>query len=155
MRKLSYLFYIPVLLLATACTKNIDELNDNPKAAITVPAGSVFLAGLKNLSDDVTTPSGSVAPFRNFAQTWTECTYITEARYQLTVYDSPDNWWAYLYGASTSGVLSNFYNAKSLFPASAATPAVLNNDLIISDIMEIYSYYLLVDTYGNIPYSQA
>jgi hypothetical protein len=156
MRKLTYLFYIPVLLLAVACTKNIDQLDNNTKAATTVPAASLFLGGLKNLSDNVTSTSGSVAPFRNFAQTWTECTYITEARYQLTVYDSPDYWWSYLYGASsTSGVLSNFYNAKAAFPASAASPDILKNDLIITDIMEIYSYYLLVNTYGNIPYSQA
>lgn len=155
MRKLSFLYYIPLVLLGTACTKNIDQLNSNPKAAITVPAGSVLLAGEKNLSDNMTTPSGSIAPFRNFAQTWTECTYITEARYQLTVYDSPDNWWSYLYGASTSGVLSNFYNAKTLFPSFAATPDILKNDLIITDILEIYTYYLLVNTYGNIPYTEA
>jgi hypothetical protein len=156
MRKLSYFYYIPVLLLASACTKNVDQLDNNPKAAITVPAASVFLAGEKNLSDNTTSTGGGLAPFRNFAQTWTECTYITEARYILTAYDAPDNWWAYLYGAvNQAGVLSNFYNAKTLFPASAASSDILKNDLIITDIMEIYAYYLLVNTYGNIPYTQA
>jgi len=154
MRKI-FIACIPVLLLAAACTKNIQDLNSNTKAAVTVPATSVFLAGEKNLSDNLTTPSGSVAPFRNFAQTWTECTYITEARYILTAYDSPDYWWSYLYGASGSQVLSNFYNAKSLFPSTAASPAILNNDLIITDIMEVYAFYLLVATYGDIPYTQA
>lgn len=156
MRKLSYLYYISVLLLASSCTKNIDQLDTNPKAPVTVPAASLFLAGEKNLSDNTTSTGGGLDPFRNFAQTWTECTYITEARYILTAYDAPDNWWNYLYGAANQvGVLSNFYNAKTLFPTYAASPAILKNDLIITDIMEVYTYYLLVNTYGNIPYTQA
>jgi hypothetical protein len=155
MRKLFFL-YIPVLLLATAsCTKNIQDLNDNPKAAITVPAASIFLAGQKNLSDNITTPNAGSAPFRDFAQTWTECTYITEARYILTAYDAPDNWWNALYGATGSGALSNFYNAKAAFPASAGSATEINNDLIITDIMEVYAFYMLVATYGDVPYSQA
>ena len=151
MRKL-LIAYIPVLLLATACSKNIENLNNNTKAAVVVPASSVFLAGQKSLVDNTTTPSGSSEPFRFFAQTWTECTYVTEARYILTAYNSPDNWWATLYDA---GVLSNLNNAKSLFPSSAASPAILRNDLIITDILEVYAFNLLVSTYGNIPYSQA
>lgn len=157
MRKL-FILYIPVVLLATSCTKNIQDLNNNTKAAITVPAASIFLAGEKNLCDNITTPNTGLAPFRCFAQTWTETTYTDEARYDITTYDSPDNWWAYLYGAGTStgsGVLSNFYNAKAAFPLSAGSPAEINNDLIISDILEVYSFYMLVATYGNIPYTQA
>ncbi|HXO74395.1 MAG TPA: SusD/RagB family nutrient-binding outer membrane lipoprotein, partial [Puia sp.] len=135
------------------------DLNNNQKAAITVPAASLFLAGEKNLVDDITTPSGSYDPFRNFAQTWTEITYTSEAQYILTQYASPDNWWAILYGGSNAAVspnvLSNLVNAKLNFPATAPTPGALKNDLIITDILEIYTYNLLVTTYGNIPYTQA
>ena len=35
------------------------------------------------------------------------------------------------------------------------TPGTQRNSLIITDLLEIYSYYMLVSTYGNIPYSQA
>src|ERR1700761_932935 len=155
MRKL-FILYIPVLLLATSCTKNIQDLNNNPKAAITVPAASIFLAGEKNLCDNITTPNTGLAPFKCFAQTWTETSYTDEARYDITTYDCPDNWWGDLYGASsTAGVLSNFYNAKAAFPTSAGTAAEINNDLIISDILEVYTFYMLMATYGDIPYSQA
>jgi hypothetical protein len=156
MRKL-LITCIPVLLLASACTKNIQDLNNNQKAAITVPASAVFLAGEKNLVDDITTPSGSIDPFRNFAQTWTEITYTSEAQYILTQYNSPDNWWAVLYGGSSASpnVLNNLVNAKLNFPATAPTAGALKNDLIITDLLEIYAYNLLVTTYGNIPYTQA
>jgi len=155
MRKLP--FIIAVLVGASACTKNIQDLNVDQKSASTVPATTVFLAGEKNLVDDVTSTSGSTAPFRNFAQTWTEITYTSEAQYILTQYNSPDNWWSELYGGYTAGgnVLSNLYNAKANFAAVAPTAAILKNDLIITDILEVYAYNLLVTTYGNIPYTQA
>jgi len=153
MRKL--LIYIPVVLLACACTKNIQDLNTNQKAAITVPAASVFLAGEKNLVDNVTSTSGSIDPFRFFAQTWTQITYTSEAQYILTQYNSPDNWWGVLYGGVNSGVLNNLSNAKAVFPSNAPTPGILKNDLIITDILEVYAYNLLVTTYGNVPYTEA
>jgi hypothetical protein len=153
MRKL---FYIVVLVAFASCTKNIQDLNTNQKAAITVPAATVFLAAEKNLVDDITTPSGSTDPFRNFAQTWTEITYTSEAQYILTQYNSPDNFWSQMYGGYSSGnVLSNLYNAKANFGTTAPTADILKNDLIITDLLEIYAFNLLVTTYGNIPYSQA
>src|ERR1700760_1801106 len=114
MRKL-LLTYIPVLLLASVCTNKIRILNTNQKAAISVPATSIFLAGEKNLVDDITTPGGGTDPFRNFAQTWTEITYTSEAQYILTQYNSPDNWWGVLYGGVNPGVLNNLVNAKLNF----------------------------------------
>jgi hypothetical protein len=154
MRK-AIITYIPVLLLASACTKSIQDLNINPKGAISVPAATVFLAGEKNLVDDITSTGGGTDPFRFFAQTWTQITYTSEAQYILTQYNAPDNWWGVLYGGANPGVLNNLVNAKANFPATAPTAAALKNDLIITDILEVYAYNLLVTTYGNIPYSQS
>ncbi|WP_431210686.1 hypothetical protein ACQ86N_32660 [Puia sp. P3] len=105
MRKLFYI-NIAVLVAFSSCTKNIQDLNTNQKAAITVPAATVFLAGQKNLVDDLTSPSGSTDPFRNFAQTWTEITYTSEAQYILTQYNSPDNFWSQMYGGYSRGMCS-------------------------------------------------
>lgn len=137
--------------LASSCTKNIQDQNIDTKHAVSVPASSLFLDGEKNLSDYVTTTSVGIEPFRIFAQTWTETTYTTEARYVLSAYNAPDNWWADLY----DGVLNNLTDAKAAFPTSVTDPGTLRNDLIITDLLEIYTYDLLVTTYGNVPYSQA
>jgi hypothetical protein len=154
MRKLT-IFSSLVWLIASSCTKNIQDLNIDTKHAVLVPATSLFLAAEKSLSDDYTTTSSGVAPFRVFAQTWTETLYNSEANYVLTAYNSPDNWWGYLYGGASSGVLNNLTDAKALFPTTVTDQGVLRNDLIITDILEVYAYYLLVGTYGNIPYTQA
>ncbi|HEY4111111.1 SusD/RagB family nutrient-binding outer membrane lipoprotein [Puia sp.] len=141
----------PVLLALPACKKDLSAYNTNNKAASTVPAASLFLAGEKNLSDYYEQPSGSYNVFRQFAQSWTGSTYTTEARYVLSAYNSPNNWWLQLY----TSVLNNLGNAKALFPVSVTDPATLRNDLIVTDILEVYTYNLLVSTYGNIPYSKA
>jgi hypothetical protein len=154
MRKLS-IICLSAWCLVSSCTKNIQDLNVNTKGAVSVPATTLFGAAEKSLSDDMTTTSTSVAPFRVLAQTWTETTYTTEARYNLSFYDSPDNWWGYLYGGTSSGVLNNLTDANTVFVSTVTDPAILNNDTTITDILEVYAYNLLVTTYGNIPYSQA
>lgn len=166
MNKKSLLIFILCPLLF-ACNKDLTNLNTDPKAPTDVPATALFLQGEKSLVDIYTTTSVDQAPFRVLAQSWTENTYVFEAQYNLANYESPDNFWNYIYagpdyqpGANPpvppgTGVLNNLEQAKALFPVSVANPVTLRNDLDISDILEIYGWYFLVNTYGNIPYSQA
>lgn len=139
------------IAIASSCNKDLSSLNTNPKAASSAPSTAVFLAGEKSLMDAVTSTSVSSAPFRVLAQTWTENTYTYEARYNFSAYQAPDGWWNVLY----VNVLGNLQQAKQLFPKDIANPTTLRNDMIIADLLQIYTYNLLVSTYGNVPYSQA
>ncbi len=145
------LFIGMIAVTAVSCTKDLTSLNNNPKAAVIVPSASVFLVGQKNLVDYNTTTSTSQAPFRVFAQTWTENTYTTEARYILSAYNAPDGWWNVLY----SSILNNLTQAKGLFAADLLDAGTKRNNLIITDILQIYAYNQLVNTYGNIPYTES
>lgn len=142
---------ISILVLATSCTKNITGLNDNPKASLSAPSSSVFIAGEKSLVDLYTSDSWSSAPFRVVAQVWSQNTFAVESNYQFATNNAPGGWWTSIYTTA----LSNLSQAKSLFAADVADPNVLRNDLIVTDILEVYAYHLLANTYGNIPYSQA
>lgn len=150
MKKLLIIF-LPALSLLGACKKDLSGLNVQTKKASVVPASSLFLNGQKNLSDYYSSPSGSYNIFRQFAQHWTGATYVTEARYILSQYNSPTNWWSVFY----TSILNNLQDAKLLFPATVNDATLLRNDLIITDLMQVYAYNILVTTYGNIPYSQA
>lgn len=150
MKKLLIIF-LPAVLLLGACKKDLSSMNVQTKRASIVPATSLFLNGQKNLSDYYSSPSGSYNIFRQFAQHWTGSTYTTEARYILSAYNSPNNWWNVFY----TSILNNLADAKALFPATVNDATLLKNDLIITDLMQIYAYNILVTTYGNIPYSQA
>ena len=140
-----------VLLMVTGCTKSITDLNDNPKAATTAPSASVFLAGEKGLVDVYTTESWSVAPFRLVAQVWSENTFAVESNYKFSTNNAPGGWWTTIYTTA----LNNLQQAKNLYANDVKDANVLRNDLIVTDILQVYAYSLLVNTYGNIPYSQA
>ncbi|MDQ2720129.1 MAG: SusD/RagB family nutrient-binding outer membrane lipoprotein [Bacteroidota bacterium] len=157
MKKIAYILPLTLLIL-NSCNKDITKFNVNTKAPSIVPAKTLFTQGEKGLVDVVTTTSVSVAPFRILSQEWTENTYVYEAQYNFAAYNANAGFWNRIYGTSaagTPGVLSNLQAAKNLFPVSVSDPLVLKNDLIITDILEVYAFNLLVSTYGNIPYSQA
>ncbi|MFL9485260.1 SusD/RagB family nutrient-binding outer membrane lipoprotein [Chitinophagaceae bacterium LWZ2-11] len=147
------IFYIPALILFSlaGCKREITDYNNNTKASVSAPATAVFLSAQKNLMDLYTSTSVGSAPFRVLAQSWTENTYTFEARYNLANYNSPGGWWSNIYTLA----LNNFYQAKLLYPQYVSDPTILRNDLIITDIMEVYAYNLLINTYGNVPYTQA
>jgi hypothetical protein len=154
MKKLSIIAISAALLLGS-CAKNISSLNNDPKNPLTVPAGALFINGQKNLSDALANTGNGTNPFRILAQSWTENTYVSEARYVLSASNAPQGWWNDLYASGTSSVLNSLVDAKKAFSASVTDAATLRNDLIITDILQVYAYSLLVNTYGNIPYSQA
>jgi len=141
--------YIAVLLIATACTKNLTTINTDPKSPVTAPSAALFLGGEKNLVDLYNTTSVSSAPFRVLAQVWTENTYTSEARYVID--GSTAGYWSNIY----STAINNLEQAKKSFGNDVTDGALLKNDRIVADILEVFSYNLLVNTYGNVPYSQA
>ncbi len=150
MKKSAY-YIIVLIAITTGCTKNLSDLNVNPKAPVNAPSAAVFLAGEKGLSDTYTSDFWGLAPFRVIAQTWTQNSYNNETHYQFATNNAPGNWWSTIYNSA----LHNLDQAKSLYANDVADPNVLRNDLIVTDILEVYAYSLLVNTYGNIPYSQA
>jgi SusD/RagB-like outer membrane lipoprotein len=147
------IFFVSIsfLLFASSCTKDITGFNNNPKAPVNAPSAAVFLSGEKGLVDAYTSDFWGSAPFRVIAQTWTQNTYNNEAHYQFATNNSPGGWWNAIYTTA----LNNLSQAKTLYVNDVQDPAVLRNDLIITDILEVYAYSLLVNSYGNIPYSQA
>lgn len=140
-----------LLFTLSGCEKSFDELNNDPKSPINVPANSVFLAGQKNLADVYTSSIWTSSPFRVLSQVWTQTANINEARYQFVTNNAPAGWWSSIY----TKALSNLEQAKTLYQDEALLPAVKQNKILITDVLEVYAYHLLVNTYGNIPYSEA
>jgi hypothetical protein len=152
MKKISIVLLSAATLLAVGCQKNMSEvLNKDPKSASTALGTALFTQGELNLANTITTTSISVSPFRVISQEWNENSYEYESVYNLTFYNSPGGFWNSLYVNSIHELdLAKANYANQYFP-----PGGLENSLDITDILEIYSYYMAVATYGNIPYSQA
>lgn len=151
MRKLTYTFAAAALLSFAACT-NFEDLNTDPKSTVEVPANALFLAGEKNLVDIYTSADLTTAPFRILSQIWTQTSNVGEARYNFTQYNAPGGWWKAIY----TKALANLSEAKSLYAEEKNTSvAVRKNKELITDVLEVYAFSLLVNTYGDIPYSEA
>lgn len=150
MKKTNFIV-IAFCILLSACTKDITTLNNNTKAATNVPSKTLFTGGEKRLVDYFTSTSVSSAPFRVLSQEWTENSYVYEAQYNFFAYQPQNGWWNNLY----ENVLANLQTAKRQFYTDVSDPEVAKNDARITDILQVFAFDLLVNTYGNIPYSQA
>lgn len=150
MKKLCIIFVLP-LLLTVSCRKNITDLNVDPKNPSEVPSYSLFTNAQRELVNTTTSSNVNLNIFRLITQYWTETTYTDESNYDLNTRSIPKGVWNALY----RDVLKDFAEAKELTPSDIPDPEVQVNNMAITEIMEVYTWYYLVTTFGNIPYSQA
>jgi len=141
------------MFLLASCSKNITDKNIDPKNPSTVPSYTVFTQAQLNMSNTFASSNVNLNIFRLIQQYWTETTYTDESNYDLGTRSIPDNWWNNWYRL----VLNNFQQAKNFARTDIKDPDanVLKNDTTIIDIQQVYAYYVLVNTFGNVPYSQA
>ncbi|HVU55862.1 MAG TPA: SusD/RagB family nutrient-binding outer membrane lipoprotein [Puia sp.] len=138
-------------LLLGACQKNITGLNTDTKNPLNAPSYSLFTDGQKYMTDWLTTTDVNYNIGNLVAQYWTETTYTDESNYNLGNRDIPKNFWTRLY----VDALNNYEQAKKLIPTDVLDSGQARSELDITDIMEVYTYYYLVTTFGNLPYTQA
>lgn len=140
------------IFLLQSCTKNIQDLNNETKRPTSAPPGALFANSLRNLSDGLANASVNTNVWRFTVKHWAMTTYQDEARYNFTTRNIPQAWWSRMY----KDVLADMNNAVKLVKAdSNIAAAVKTNQLAILDIMQVYTYGVLVNTFGNIPYSEA
>ena len=148
-----FLYLLPALCIAAGCTKNIDSYNVPVKAPSTVPPGPVFTYAVKQLVDGNADCAVGINIFRHIVEHWCQATNEDGAQYSFNIDNTCDNWWNRLYVP----VLSNLKTCDSLLVLNATlqAAAVVKNERTIVDIMEVYAFNELTETFGNIPYSQA
>ncbi len=149
------IFLITLVISLLSCSQNIDELNTNVKNPETVPGEALFTSAQKELMDQITSTSVNRNVFRLFTQYWTETVYTDETNYEIVNRNIPQTTWRILY----RDVLKNLDQATiELNKIPTATPtelAVKNNKIQITEIVKIFAFSVLVETFGDIPYSEA
>ncbi|MDI3318427.1 SusD/RagB family nutrient-binding outer membrane lipoprotein [Pinibacter soli] len=147
-----YLIIFASMVSLAACTKNIDSYNDQTKAASSAPPATLFSNAVRNLADVLTSSSVNTNIFRLTEQHWTTTTYTDEPNYDVYTRNIPQTWWTNLY----RDVLSDLKECKRLLPGSTgATAGTKTNQNAMADIMMVYTYSVLVNTFGNVPYTKA
>lgn len=150
MKKLSIL--VASIFMLTACVDSLDDYNVDTKKATAVPEVTLFSNALKGLIDDITTPSVNTNNFRLYVQQWSTTTYLDEPRYNLTARTIPQSFWQAIY----RDVISDIKESKRILGLNTLVTAESKaNQMAQLEITEIYAWSILVNTFGNIPYTQA
>lgn len=145
-----------IILGAISCTNDFSSWNTDPKRATEVPASTLFSNAERNLVRTMKNQNVNINIFNFMAQYWTATTYPDEANYDLGTRDVPGNFWDALY----RDVLIDLKEATLILNAekeglSAALLPKNENQLAIVSILEVYTYHVLVDTFGDVPFTEA
>lgn len=152
------LILLPILSLVASCSDDITGLNKDTKRPTITQANYLFTNAEHAMMDQVTSTSVNYNVFRLFAQQWTEVQYPQESQYDLTGRTIPDRHWSVYY----RDVLRDYKESKDIlnqekanFVGTQTQLVELNNKIAIIDILNAYTYSILVDTFGDVPYTEA
>ncbi len=151
MKKL--ILILTAAIFAVSCSDNLEDLNHNIKDPTSVSGESLFAAAQKRLADQLTTPNVNRNNNRLWVQYWNETTYNDESNYDQVTRSIPDNHWRSMY----RDVLKNLQEAARIIENTDndLTNAQKPNKLAIIEILSVYAWSNLVETYGDIPYTEA
>jgi hypothetical protein len=152
--KKSILYILPAFLLLGACTKNIDSYNNQTKKPAVVPAAPLFTNATRNLSDQLATNGGANITL-HIVEYMAQAVIEDNAQYNFQTSGMPTSQWNVLY----RDVLNDLKRSDSILSTTIAdatnSAATIANRRACVDITAVYSWYILVTSFGNIPYSQA
>jgi len=150
-----FITILTIGLSMTACVS--EDINTDSNSAYTTVPGSLVNYAQKELSDYVNTPSVNENNFRLTMQYWQETIYVNESNYDFVNRNVSNQ----IFRDNYVNVLNNLSKAKQIINVYVPTITEAEgwdvnkkNQLAIIDIMQVYTYQLLVDTFGNIPYTQ-
>jgi len=125
---------------------NIDEKNPSEVSAEALVSNAEETMSIRMASTSV-----NYNIFKMLSQYWTETTYTDEANYDMVNRNVGGNFWSNIYL-----VLNDLEAAKEIASNDGSLDAVTkDNKLAIIDLMEVYLFHVLVDTFGDVPYSEA
>jgi hypothetical protein len=152
MKKL--IIILSVFAMTISCGK-LEDLNKNIKDPVVVPGETLFTGAQRRVFNQMVSSNVNLNNFRLFVQYWTETTYTDESNYDLTTRTTPDGLWDLFY----INALKNFKESAKVIDATplpaGGDPVAKKNKLAIIEVMEVYCFDVLVETFGNIPYTEA
>jgi len=142
-------------MLFSACSK-LEDLNKNTKDFTLVPGEALYNGATRALINQMFTCNVNSNNTMLFAQHWAETTYPDESRYDMVTRPIPANHMNTLY----RNVLMNYKEADRVLRATSiagtsTTQKQRDNQLAIIEIMSVFTWSNLVETFGDMPYTKA
>lgn len=139
-------------VLVTSC-----ELPDNidPKHPLEVAPDAVFTQAEIGLVDQIGSINVNSNISRLLVQYLSETTYVTESRYNFSDRQIPDAYFQDLYQEVLNNLLVAYETLEAIPVVAEADIREKANKMAIIEICNVYAYQILVDAFGNVPYSEA
>ncbi|WP_051119721.1 SusD/RagB family nutrient-binding outer membrane lipoprotein [Gillisia sp. CAL575] len=149
-------YILTIIALASLWSCQTDEqyedYNRDPKNPTEVKADFLFTAATVSLGDQMASANVNNNIFRFVSQYWTSTTYLDEPNYDLNNRGISDSQWNELY----RDVLFDIKDAKNLVQADVElSEGEKTARLAQLEVVEVYAWQVLVDTFGDVPYSEA
>ncbi|WP_418124882.1 SusD/RagB family nutrient-binding outer membrane lipoprotein [Chryseobacterium sp. PTM-20240506] len=138
-------------LTLSSCQSDLTSLNDDPKHPSVLPSDNLLATAMYQSSYYMDNPSVNFNNYRFFTQQWAETQYPDETQYNLVTRNQPRNHFNRMYVYS----INNLRQAKLNLKNEVETDDIRTNKLATLEIEEIFIWENLVDTYGDVPYSEA
>jgi len=146
------LFIIGFALVSLAACSDLTLLNKDIKNPEEVPAGSLFANATVELFDFMVSTNVNVNNFRLWAQQWAQTTYADESNYQLVERNVNGRAWNILYAEVIRDIKdAKMFTAENDLLSADAKAA----QLAIMEVLEVYTFHVMVDIFGDIPYTEA
>lgn len=151
--KKSLFLLLPTLVAVTSCVDSLKEYSIDKKSASVVPGTTLVSSAERSLTRTVVSANTNEGPFRYYVQYWSATTYPQESRYDINTRAINLSIWQRLY----RDVLIDLKEATRLITAdvSITDALVKNNQLACTEVLNVYAWAALVDTFGDVPYTDA
>jgi len=149
-------YFLTIIALATLWSCQTDEryenLNRDPKNPTEVKADFLFTSATVSLNDQMASANVNVNVFRFFAQYFTTTTYLDEPNYDINQRGITDRHWSELY----RDVIFDLQDAQSIVEVDPElTEGEKSARIGQLEVLEVYAWAVMVDSFGDIPYTEA
>lgn len=138
-----------------SCSSNLEDLNRNTKDPAAVSGESLFTGAQKALVDQVVHINVNENNTKLWSQFLQETTYTDESNYDQVTRTIPENLWSAMY----RDALKDLDEAGKVINETTYLTDEINalkpNKLNIIEVLKVYAYSHLVETFGDVPYSES
>ena len=146
------IIFLSLALLTAVSCEDLTEFNKDIKNPDQVPGGALFANATKDLFDFMTEPNVNVNNFRLWAQQWAQTTYADESNYELVERNVNGAAWNRLYAE----VIRDLREAKVAIDEDRfMTDEAKTQQKAMAEVLEIFAFHVLVDIFGDVPYTEA
>lgn len=140
--------------MISSCTKDFEEINTDPNNPSKVTTGALLTNAQKSLMDDMRDEWFSGRQGLVYAQYITQRNYTSEDRYSIRQ-STNNTYWRLIY--------TDIMDLQEIIrlntdPSTKVEVVVMGpnvNQIAIAKILKAYSFQVLTDIYGDIPYEEA